>query len=99
MPGIDRRIGGRGDARPALTVFGPFAADAELFENEACPVTLVDAPLSCLRDMSTQTFSWVYAIVLLCADDDRRVERLWTVDSTLGAYCLAHEVVVSIPGQ
>src|SRR5258708_28079848 len=30
-----------------------------------------------------QTFSWVDAIVLLCADDDRRVETLRTVDSTL----------------
>ncbi len=32
-----------------------------------------------------QTFSWVDAIVLLCVDDDRRVEWLWTVDSTLRA--------------
>ncbi len=30
-----------------------------------------------------QTFSWVDAIVLLCADDDRRVETLRTVDSTV----------------
>ncbi len=44
-----------------------------------------------------QAFSWVDAIVLLSADDDRRVERLWTVDSTLGAYRFSHEVVVSSP--
>ncbi len=46
-----------------------------------------------------QAFSWVDAIVLLSADDDRRVERLWTVDSTLGAYRFSHEVVVSSPGD
>jgi len=46
-----------------------------------------------------QTFSWVDAIVLLCVDDDRRVEWLWTVDSTLRAYRFSHPVVVSSPGN
>lgn len=46
-----------------------------------------------------QTFSWVDAVVLLSADDDRGVDRLWTVDSTLGAYRFSHQVVVSSPGK
>ncbi len=46
-----------------------------------------------------QTFSWVDAIVLLCVDDDRRVEWLWTVDSTLRAYRFSRPVVVSSPGN
>jgi hypothetical protein len=46
-----------------------------------------------------QTFSWVDAIVLLSADDDHRVEKLWTVDSTLSAYRYSHQVVVSGPGR
>jgi len=46
-----------------------------------------------------QAFSLVDAIVLLSADDDRRVERLWTVDSTLGTYRFSHQVLVSSPGH
>ncbi len=37
-----------------------------------------------------QTFSWVDAIVLLSADDDHRVKKLWTVDSTLSAHRYSH---------
>jgi hypothetical protein len=44
-----------------------------------------------------QTFSWVDAIVLLSADDDRQVETLWTVDSNLVAYLFSHQVEVSSP--
>ena len=39
------------------------------------------------------------AIVRLSADDDRRVQRLWTVDSTLGDYRFSHKVVISSPGS
>ena len=46
-----------------------------------------------------QAFSWVDAIVLLSADDDRRVERLLTVDSTLSAYRFSHQVVVASSGN
>jgi hypothetical protein len=46
-----------------------------------------------------QSFSWVDAIVLLSADDDRRVERLWTVDSSLAAYRFSHRVAVSTPSD
>jgi hypothetical protein len=46
-----------------------------------------------------QSFSWVDAIVLLSADDDHRVDRLWTVDSTLGAYRFSHQVLVSNPSH
>ena len=46
-----------------------------------------------------QTFSWVDAIVLLTADDDRRVKRMWTVDSSLRLYRFTHHVVVSTPGS
>jgi hypothetical protein len=44
-----------------------------------------------------QTFSWVDAIVLLSADDDRRIDKLWTVDTTLSAYRFSHDVVVASP--
>jgi len=40
----------------------------------------------------------VDAIVLLSAENDRRVERLWTVDSTLGAYLFSYQVLVPSPG-
>jgi hypothetical protein len=46
-----------------------------------------------------QSFSGVDAIVLLSADEDRRVDRLWTVDSTIGAYRLSHQVLVSSPDR
>ena len=46
-----------------------------------------------------QTFSWIDAIVLLSVDDDRRVEKLWTVDSALGAYRFSHQVAVTSPGS
>jgi hypothetical protein len=95
----DRRVSGRRDARPALTVFGLLAADLELFEIRGMPSESHRRSVDLLARYVDQTFSWVDAIVLLSADDDRRVERLWTVDSTLGSYRFSHQVVVSSPGS
>jgi len=94
----DRRVSGRRDARQALAVFGLVAADSELFEIRDMPDQSHQRSLELLARYVDQTFSWVDAIVLLSADDDRRVERLWTVDSTLGAYRFSHQVLVSSPG-
>jgi hypothetical protein len=95
----DRRVSGRRDARPALTVFGLLAADLELFEIRGMPSESHRRSVDLLARYVDQTFSWVDAIVLLSADDDRRVDRLLTVDSSLGAYRFSHEVLVSSPGH
>jgi hypothetical protein len=89
----DRRVSGRRDARPALTVFGLLEADPELFEIRSMPLDSHRRSVELLARYVDQTFSWVDAIVLLSADDDRRVDRLWTVDSTLGAYRFSHQVL------
>lgn len=95
----DHRISGRRDARPALTVFGLLAADLALFEIRGMPSESHRRSVDLLARYVDQTFSWVDAIVLLTADDDRRVDRLWTVDSTLGAYRFSHQVLVVSPGH
>lgn len=95
----DRRVSGRHDARPALTVFGLLAAESDMFEIRGLPNHSHLRSVELLARYVDQTFSWVDAIVLLWADDDRRVERLWTVDSTLRAYRFSHPVVVSSPGN
>ncbi len=95
----DHRVSGRRDARPALTVFGLLAADSELFEIRGMPSESHRRSVDLLARYVDQTFSWVDAMVLLSADDDRRVERLWTVDSTLGAYRFSHQILVSSPGR
>jgi predicted nucleic acid-binding protein len=95
----DRRVSGRGDARPALAVFGLLAADSDPFEIRSMPSDSLPRSVELLARYVDQNFSWVDAIVLLSADDDRGVERLWTVDSTLGAYRYSHRVVVSSPGE
>ena len=95
----DRRISGRRDARPALAVFGLLAADSELFEMRSIPNESHRRSVELLAHYVDQTFSWVDAIVLLSADDDRHVQRLWTVDATLGAFRFSHQVVVSSPAK
>jgi hypothetical protein len=95
----DRSVSGRGDARPALTVFGLLAADSELFEVRGMPSESHRRSVDLLARYVDQTFSWIDAIVLLSADDDHQVERLWTVDSTLGAYRFSHQVLVSNPSH
>ena len=93
----DRRISGRGDARPALTVFGLLGVGSTVFEVRGMPDDSLRRSVALLAKYVDQSFSWVDAIVLLSADDDRRVERLWTVDSSLAAYRFSHGVVVSTP--
>jgi predicted nucleic acid-binding protein len=95
----DRRVSGRRDARPALTVFGLLATDSELFEIRSMPSESHRRSVELLARYVDQTFSWVDAIVLLSADDDRRVQHLWTVDSTLSAYRFSHRVAVSSSGN
>ncbi len=95
----DRRVSGRRDARRALAVFGLLAAGQELFEIRGMPNESHRRSVELLARYVDQTFSWVDAIILLNADDDHKVERLWTVDSTLGAYRFSHQVVISSPGN
>ena len=95
----DRRISGRSDARTALSVFGLIAASQGLFEVREIPQLSYPRSIELLAKYVDQAFSWVDAIVLLTADDDRRVNRLLTVDASLGVYHFSHEVVVSIPAQ
>lgn len=95
----DRRVSGRRDARPALAVFGLLAADPELLEVRGMPHESQRRSVELLARYADQTFSWVDSIVLLSADDDGRVDRLWTVDATLGAYRFSHHVAVFSPGN
>ena len=95
----DRRVSGRHDARPALAVFALLATDSKLFEMRGMPDQSHLSSVELLARYVDQTFSWVDAIVLLTADDDRRVDRLWTVDSTLAAFHFSHQVAVFSPGN
>ncbi len=94
----DRRVSGRRDARSALTVFGLLTADSELFEIRRMPSESYRRSVELLAKYVDRTFSWVDAVVLLCADDDPKVRKLWTVDSSLRAYRFSHQVVLSSPG-
>ncbi len=82
----DRRFSGRRDARSALTVFGLLASDSELFEIRGMPNESFRRSIELLAKYVDQTFSWVDAVVLLSADEDPKVSKLWIVDSSLGAY-------------
>jgi hypothetical protein len=95
----DRRISGRGDARLGLTVFGLLEAGSTVFEVRGMPHESLRRSVALLAKYVDQSFSWVDAIVLLSADDDRRVDRLWTVDSSLAAYRFSHGVAVSTPSD
>ena len=95
----DRRISSRGNARTALAVFGLLEAGQDLFEIRGMPNDSFRRAVSLLARYVDQSFSWVDAIVLLSADDDRQVERLWTVDATLAAYRFSHDVAVATPSE
>jgi hypothetical protein len=95
----DRSVSGRRDTRLALAVFGLLATDSELLEVRSMPDESHRRSVELLARYVDQPFSWVNAIVHLSADDDRHVERLWTVDSTLGAYRFSHQVLVLSPGH
>ena len=95
----DRRISSRGDARTALAVFGLLEASQDLFEIRGMPNNSLGRAVALLARYVDQSFSWVDAIVLLSADDDRRIERLWTVDTTLAAYRFSHHVAVVTPAS
>ena len=68
----DHRVSGRRDARPALSVFGLLAADSEVFEVRGMPKESHARSVQLLARYVDQNFSWVDAIVLLSADDDRQ---------------------------
>jgi predicted nucleic acid-binding protein len=93
----DRRISGRRDARPALAVFNLLATNPEVFEMRAMPGSSRFRAVEVVAKYVDQNFSWVDAIVLLSADDDRHVQALWTVDSSLSAYRFSHHVTLSTP--
>jgi hypothetical protein len=93
----DRRVSGRHDARAALTVFGLLAADSELFELRGMPDESYRRSGELLATYVDQDLSWVDAIVLLCADDDREVDGLWTVDTRLAVYRFSHQIALASP--
>jgi hypothetical protein len=93
----DRRVSGRRDARAALSVFGLLAADSELFELRGMPDESYRRSGELLATYVDQDFSCVDAIVLLCADDDRQVDGLLTVDSSLAVYRFSHQISLSSP--
>ncbi len=68
----DRRISGRSDGRTALSVFGLIATSEDLFEVREIPRLSYRRSIELLAKYVDQAFSWVDAIVLLTADDDRR---------------------------
>lgn len=93
----DHRVSSRGDARPALTVFGLLSSDPRIFQLRGLPLQSYRRTIELLAKYIDQAFSWIDAVVLLTADDDRRVERVWTVDGSLAAYAFSHRVDVSTP--
>jgi hypothetical protein len=93
----DRRVSGRRDARPALAVFSLLATNPEVFEMRGMPGGSRLRAVEVLAKYVDQNFSWVDAVVLLSADDDRRVQELWTVDSSLSVYRFSHHVALSTP--
>lgn len=78
-------------------MFGLIAASDGLFEVREIPQLSYRRSIELLAKYVDQAFSWVDAIVLLTADDDRRVNRLLTVDASLALYPFTHEVAVSTP--
>jgi len=78
----DRSVSGRRDARPALAVFSLLTANPEVFEVRGMPGGSRFLAVEVLANYVDQNFSWVDAVVLLSADDDRRVQELWTVDAS-----------------
>jgi hypothetical protein len=93
----DRQISGRRDARPALAVFAMLAAAPELFDVRGIPDLAYRRSSELLATYVDQAFSYVDAVVLLTADDDGRVEHLFSVDSSLAAYRFSHPVRVAAP--
>jgi hypothetical protein len=80
-------------------VFGLIAASDGLFEVREIPQLSYRRSMELLAKYVDQAFSWVDAILLLTVDDDRRVNRLLTVDASLALYRFSHEVAVSMPAQ
>lgn len=80
-------------------MFGLVEAGQDLFEIRGMPNDSFRRAVALLARYVDQSFSWVDAIVLLSADDDRHVERLWTVDATLAAYRFSHYVAVATPSN
>ena len=80
-------------------MFGLIAASDGLFEVREIPQLSYRRSIELLAKYVDQAFSWVDAIVVLTVDDDRRVNRLLTVDASLALYPFSHEVAVSMPAQ
>lgn len=93
----DRRVSARRDARVALSVFGLLAADPNIFEIRGRPDRSYPRCVELLATYVDQSYSYLDALVLVSADEDRRVDRLLTVDSSLAAYRFSHRVTVSTP--
>ena len=71
------------------------AATPNFFEVRETPQLSYRRSIALLAKYVDQAFSWVDAVVLLSADDDRHV----TVDSSLAVYRFSHHVVVSTPEE
>lgn len=93
----DKRVSSHRDARPALSVFSLLGASPGLFEIRRLPRDSYRRSIKLLARYVDQSFSWVDSIVLLSTDEDRRIDRLWTVDSSLNVYRFSHDVVVASP--
>ncbi len=90
-------MSGRRDARPALALFGLLAAAPDVFEIRESVAKSYPRARDLLHKYVDQAYSYVDAIVLLTADDDREVSTLLTVDSSLAAYRFSHPVTVDNP--
>jgi hypothetical protein len=95
----DRRISGRRDARAALAMFAMLEAAPDLFNIRGMPDQAYERARALLAQYVDQSFSYVDAIVLLTADDDRSAHRLFTVDSSMATHRFYHAVIVDVPGR
>ena len=81
----------------ALAVFAMLEAAPELFVVRTPAGGRYQSARELLTKYADQAFSYVDAVVLMAADDDRDVHTLLTVDSSLAAYAFSHPVAVEVP--
>ena len=93
----DRQISGRRDARVALAVFSMLDVAPELFVVRNSTADCYQRARELLTKYVDQAFSYIDAIVLMAAEDDRDVRTLLTVDSSLATFAFSHPVAVELP--
>ena len=75
------------------------AAAPDLFKIREMPDQSYRRAAEVLAKYVDQAFSYVDAIVLLTADDDPEVRRLFTVDSALATYRFSRPVTIEAPSR